>query len=208
MNRYDLERRLGLVLARLPRSGVLRALEVGCGLGYLTARIRQECRLEVVSLDIACSLLAAGVRAGRIDWPLCADALALPFPNASFDLVVSTECIEHTSSPRDAVREIARVARSGAQIVLTCPNAAWHWSVRIANRLRLRPYHGYENWPAFEDLRAWFEAERIRVVEHLGFHALPFQLPLAPRWLPALDRLVLSAFPAAGINQLIAGVAP
>jgi len=206
MNRFDLERRLELVLAQVPDGTNTRALEVGCGLGYLTDRLRQERGIEPVSLDIARSLLGAGARAGRLGRPVCGDALALPFPNASFDLVVSTECIEHTPSPRDAVREIVRVARPGAVVVLTCPNAAWHWSVRVANRLGLRPYEGYENWPAFGALRAWLEVEGVQVLAHVGFHAVPFQLPLASRWLPALDRVALRAFPGAGINQLIAGI--
>jgi SAM-dependent methyltransferase len=205
MNRYDLERRLDLVVARVPRGGRARVLEVGCGLGYLSARLRTDRGLEPVSLDIARSLLAEGARAGRIQRAACADALALPFRDGAFDLVVSTECIEHTPSPRQAVREMARVARRGALIVITCPNAAWHWSVRAADRLGLRPYHGYENWPAFSELRGWFEASGVRVTEQLGFHALPFQLPLAARWLPALDRIALRAFPGAGINQLLVG---
>jgi 2-polyprenyl-6-hydroxyphenyl methylase/3-demethylubiquinone-9 3-methyltransferase len=136
------------------------------------------------------------------------DALALPFAARRFDLVVSSDCIEHTPDPRRAVAEMVRVLRPGGRLVLTCPNALWHWSVRLADRLGLRPYEGFENWPGFGELRRWVEAEGIRVDEHVGFHALPFQLPAAPRWLPALDRAVLGRVPGAGINQLIAGHLP
>ncbi len=205
MNRYDLVRRIELVLARVPKRDDVRVLEVGCGLGYLSDALRRERGLRPISLDIAVSLLGIGRGAGRLDRAVGGSALALPFPSHRFDLVVSTECIEHTPDPRGAVREMARMLRPGGTLVLTCPNARWHWSVWLADALRLRPYEGYENWPGFAELRRWVEAEGITVAEHLGFHALPFQLPLAPRWLRHLDDLVLGAAPSFGINQLIVG---
>jgi 2-polyprenyl-6-hydroxyphenyl methylase/3-demethylubiquinone-9 3-methyltransferase len=207
MNRYDLDRRVELILARV---GAARGevLEVGCGLGYLSAGLRARGAARLVSLDLAASLLRAGTGKGRVTAPVQADALALPFPARRFDLVVSSDCIEHTPDPRAAVREMARVLRPGGRVVLTCPNAAWHWSVRVADRLGIRPYQGFENWPGFAELRRWFEEAGLRVEEHVGFHALPFQLPAAPRWLPALDRLLLSRRPGLGINQLIVGGSP
>lgn len=208
MNRYDLERRLELMLARVPSRPFRRALEVGCGLGYLSERLRAQRGLSLVSLDIAASLLSLARGRARVDRPVCADACALPFPDRSFDLVVSTECIEHTPEPRGAVKEMARVAMPGALVVITCPNASWHWSVRLANALGLRPYEGYENWPGFAELRRWFEAEGLVVLEHFGFHLLPFQLPLARHWLPRADALVLGAWPAAAINQLLVARRP
>ncbi len=207
MNRYDLERRLGLLLERVPAQAS-RTLEVGCGLGYLSEQLRLRKGLRPVSFDIAKSLLSIGRARERIDRPVCGDALALPFAERTFDLVVSTECIEHTSDPRGAVRELVRVAKPGALLVLTCPNATWHWAVRLANRLRLRPYEGYENWPGFAELRGWIETEGLIVLEHLGFHVLPFQLPLARHWLPFADRLVLRARPAMAINQLLVARRP
>src|SRR5512133_3942315 len=87
MNRYDLERRLALVVARVPPSDDVRALEVGCGLGYRTERVRRDRGIRTVSLDIARSLLKIANARGRVDQSACGDALALPFPARSFDLV-------------------------------------------------------------------------------------------------------------------------
>jgi 2-polyprenyl-6-hydroxyphenyl methylase/3-demethylubiquinone-9 3-methyltransferase len=204
MNRYDLERRIALVLDHVPRDAGRATLEVGCGLGYLSVRLRER-GLEPVSVDIAGSLLRSGRSRGRLAEPVQADALALPFPDRRFDLVVSSDCVEHTPAPRGAVREMARVLRPGGRLVLTCPNAVWHWSVRLADRIGIRPYEGFENWPGFSELRCWIEEAGLRTLEHSGFHALPFQLPAAQRWLPALDRWLLSRAPGLGINQLIVG---
>lgn len=46
----------------------------------------------------------------------------LPYPDASFDLVLMTEVIEHLENHRAAICELARVLRPGGRLVLTTPN--------------------------------------------------------------------------------------
>jgi len=60
---------------------------------------------------------------------------ALPYPDASFDLITCTEVLEHVENFRRVVREIARVARPGALIVLSTPNvlnvrSRWYFFTR------------------------------------------------------------------------------
>lgn len=65
-----------------------------------------------------------------------ADACALPFEDASFDLVVSMSTIDHIPTARarqEAVAEMARVARPGGHVVVTVPN--W-WSLLYAAGVR------------------------------------------------------------------------
>ena len=50
-----------------------------------------------------------------------ASALALPFADASFDSLLCTEVLEHLRDPVAALREMARVARPGARLLLTVP---------------------------------------------------------------------------------------
>jgi ubiquinone/menaquinone biosynthesis C-methylase UbiE len=188
MNPYDLRRRLEVVFDELlgdqPLTG-RRVLDVGCGTGHfsLAAKARGA---GVVSVDIGIELLrkARGKGVGRV---VTGDAGALPFPASTFDVVVSSECIEHTVDPERSVAEMLRVLRPGGLLALTCPNRAWHWSVVVANALKLRPYRGLENWPSRSTLRRWIEQHDARVFRHVGIHCFPFTLTPTHPLLRRLD---------------------
>lgn len=51
-----------------------------------------------------------------------ADAQQLPYPDESFDIVVSCETIEHLPDPQQGLREMARVCRTDGLLYLTTPN--------------------------------------------------------------------------------------
>jgi SAM-dependent methyltransferase len=107
--------KLDFLGADLPRSG--RALEVGCGSARLLARMGRAVPLELVALDPAPNALAvarqtaaiAGVRMQRVR----GDALSLPFPDASFDLVLSGGLLEHFVEPETIMAEMVRILRPG-----------------------------------------------------------------------------------------------
>jgi SAM-dependent methyltransferase len=54
---------------------------------------------------------------------VCADALALPFPDASFDHVIASEVLEHIPSDEHAMSEIRRVTKPGGTVAVTVPRA-------------------------------------------------------------------------------------
>lgn len=191
MNRYDLARRLevvfGTLLSGIELSG-RRVLDAGCGTGWFSHATGAR-GARVVALDIGPRLLRH-VRQRCPAATIAGDVTALTFSNDAFDVVISSECIEHTTDPRRAVHELLRVCRTGGFLVITCPNRAWHWSCRLANRLRLRPYDGLENWPGWFELRRWIGEAGGQIVRSTGIHAVPFILgPLNPILLRPLDRL-------------------
>lgn len=206
MDRYDLDRRLWVVFDRLLRDVPLagrRVLDAGCGTGHFSARAAAA-GARVVSLDIGPRLVArARARAGSEG--VVSDATRLGLRDGAFDVVLSSEMIEHTPDPRRAVAELVRALRPGGTLVLTCPNAAWRWSLTVAEALRLRPYHGLENWPSWRALRRWLREEGVAIEEMRGVHLLPFQArPLRPA-LRALDRLGRSLGPLC-VNMAVRGV--
>lgn len=204
MNRYDLEQRLWLVFEELwpeaqgfetqgleaPGSAgtAARALDVGCGTGWFSEGLRRHHPdAHLVSFDISRSLTRiAAARASSS--PLCGDACRLPFDDGVFDLVVSSECIEHTPAPLTAVAEMARVTRPGGSVLLTSPNRLWYFSVVIANRLRLRPYEGLENWVWPQQAARLLEHSGLSIVARRGVHLWPFQLKPTRPLLRLIDR--------------------
>jgi ubiquinone/menaquinone biosynthesis C-methylase UbiE len=102
------------------RSGA-RVLDVAAGNGNATlAAARRWC--DVTSTDYVASLLESGrARAQAEGHPIQfqeADAENLPFPDASFDVVLSTFGVMFTPNQDKAANELARVCKPGGRIGL------------------------------------------------------------------------------------------
>ena len=59
---------------------------------------------------------------------VCASALALPFPEETFDVVGAFDVIEHCEPEAQAVSELARVLRPGGRLLASVPAYQWAWS--------------------------------------------------------------------------------
>jgi 2-polyprenyl-3-methyl-5-hydroxy-6-metoxy-1,4-benzoquinol methylase len=204
MNGYEVRKRLNLVfddaLADLDLNG--RAfLDAGCGTGLFSA-LAVDRGADVTSLDVGDALLAR-VAEKCESRRVVGDLAALPFDDSSFDVVLSTEVIEHLARPVDGVRELVRVLRPGGRLVVTTPNRAWHPAIRLANALKLRPYEGLENWVSRTQLRSWLEALGMKIERLEGFNLVPFIHPFLYRLNDRLDDLGAGRAGAAGINTLV-----
>jgi SAM-dependent methyltransferase len=189
INRYDLERRLDIVFNELLDADELkdkRVLEVGAGTGWFSQRAVLS-GARVTSTDIGVNMLRQTRERSRTSL-FASDACELGLAPATFDIVISSECIEHTSDPLRALEEMCRVLRRPGVLVVTTPNRVWHFSAVIAERFKLRPYEGLENWVGWRDLRRVVESAGLEVTTMRGFHLVP---PLfKPLWSPlrAIDR--------------------
>jgi SAM-dependent methyltransferase len=96
-----------------------RVLEVGCGPGRLSIRLARRHGLEVTGLDLDPAMIerarANADRLGTGGEPgpsfVVGDAASLPFPDGSFDLVVSTLSMHHWAEQAAGLAEIGRVLR-------------------------------------------------------------------------------------------------
>lgn len=93
-------------------------LDVAGGDGYWAGLLRKR-GATVVSLDMARHKLAFGSRLQSAPALVDGDALALPFPDACFDAVMSVCALEHFSDHVAAISEMARVLRPGAGLVMS-----------------------------------------------------------------------------------------
>lgn len=203
MNPYDVERRLSVLvddfLAQVELQG-RRVLDAGCGTGR-GALALEERGASVTAVDLGPRLVAATRRriAGEA---LVGDVLRLPFADATFDVVFSSEVIEHTPDPLAAAVDMYRVLKPGGHLVLSTPVWLWQLPVRAASLLGVRPYDGLENFPKPGALRKALARAGARVVEHRGIHLLPFQLSFLHPFLRSMDRYGKTLLPLM-INQCI-----
>lgn len=97
---------------------VPRVLDVGCGRGYLLARLCAA-GFRCAGIDIPDSPIPS--QAKEMDLKI-GDALSLPWPDQTFDLLVMNHVLEHLSDPWIACREAARVLRKGGLLYIGVPN--------------------------------------------------------------------------------------
>jgi SAM-dependent methyltransferase len=96
-----------------------RALEAGCGTGYLSHLVQRERSWPIVPLDFSGDGLHYARQLGVAN-PVQGDIRSLPFSDGAFDLVMSVDVIAHLPRGDEhlAARELARVARRGGLVVV------------------------------------------------------------------------------------------
>ena len=111
------------VAVAAPQSG--QVLDVGCGPGHLANRLARDHGLEVSGLDLD-PMMVERARANAVQTVVAerrptfvvGGVAALPFPDGSFDLVVSTLSMHHWAEATRGLAEIGRVLRPGGRAVI------------------------------------------------------------------------------------------
>jgi len=203
-----------LVRAQLPCESFLDA---GCGDGRYLRALDSELPERIAGVDISERILQtahaaiprAELRQGNLE--------ALPFDDASFDLVLCTQVVEHVLDAAAGVAEVVRVLHGGGRLVISTDNER-NVVTRVLNAprtgavrmLRLRGTRGRVESPATPYTRTSFRAllEGSGLVVSL-LETFRFQLmwPLGGTPAQRLLNRVDAALPTHGVGDIVVAVA-
>jgi len=213
---------LAVALAPPPDGRRRRALDAGCGHGFQTALLR-ALGYETHGVDLAAALLALARRRVPDAGLARADLTALPYADASFDVVsCGGSTLSFVDDPDRALAEIARVLRPGGRLLLECEHK---WSLDLvwtaasaltrdalgygttagtlwrALRRPLRaplvlPYPGYGTLTLFSgrDLRRRLAAAGLHAERAWGIHAVTNLIPSTVLHRPRLPRALVMVY--------------
>ncbi|MEM1308164.1 MAG: class I SAM-dependent methyltransferase [Cyanobacteria bacterium P01_D01_bin.71] len=186
------------ILQTLSRVQFDSLLDVGCAEGYMLALIRQLFNVQVQGTDLseeACN------RAQEIfQVPATpVDAIALPYEDAAFDVVLSSETLEHIPNYKDAFYELLRVARKA--VIVTVPQDP---PEEVAENIRRQIPHAHIHafdLSSFQDL-----VPETYVVQAFGLYSswlrLPFRLiegrPISLEARSRIQQILIS-----GLNPIV-----
>lgn len=109
-----------------------RVLEVGGGTGYQALRL-QQAGFDVVSIDVPSSIYA-----DKQAFPVQAyDGRNFPFKDAEFDVVFSSNVLEHVPDLPQLHRETRRVLKPGGMCIHVMPTGAWRFWTNVAHYVEL-----------------------------------------------------------------------
>lgn len=186
-NRYlFVKKRLGLYAPFQAQAPTMqKALNLGTGEGDYDRMIAAHCK-ELIGCDVNEEDLA---HARHLNSDVANlhyepnNALALSYPTATFDLLVSCEVIEHVGQPEKMVQEMARVLRPGGIAIMTFPsrefpitydpvNRFWQWFKKPTDKENLISQgayaFGHDYLIGSEDFKKWAQDAGFEILEFKG----------------------------------------
>ena len=160
-------------LARLVPEGS-RVLDLGCGDGSMLDYLQRERGCSGYGIEISDANVLACVRRGVNVIQLNLDEGLAMFGDASFDVVLQIDTLQHLRNAEVMLRETARVGRTG---IVAFPNFA-HWPNRLSvlrGRMpvtRRLPYQWYDTpnirVGTYKDFEALATKNRLRILDAFG----------------------------------------
>jgi ubiquinone/menaquinone biosynthesis C-methylase UbiE len=106
-----------------------KILELGCGEGLLSERIRQGFDADMYGIDISPSGITLAKNRG-IHAQIADLNEDLPYKDSSFDMVISDQVLEHIFRTDHLLDEIYRVLKTGGIVITITPNLSF-WLNRV-----------------------------------------------------------------------------
>ncbi len=153
------QRTMETIAGLVPRGS--RVLDLGCGDGELLAYLQQQRACSGYGVEIADANVLACVRRGVNVIQLNLEEGLAMFDDASFDVVLQIDTLQHLRNAETMLQETARVGRVG---IVAFPNFG-HWPNRLSvlrGRMPVTRRLPYQ----------WYDTPNIRVGTHADFELL------------------------------------
>jgi SAM-dependent methyltransferase len=181
------DRLVTFLLAQLDVKGK-RVLEVGAGTGRDSLALARA-GAEVVTFDYSDESLRLieGIAGNEMDI-VCGDALALPFADASFDIVFHQGLLEHFRQPMDLLRENHRALKPGGFLLVDVPQR-YHYYTLMKHALMAanRWFAGWETEFSPGELSRLMREAGFEITGAYGSNLFP------PVWYRGARRVLLKA---------------
>ena len=160
-----------------------QVIDVGAGAGrhsfeayrrgaHVIAFDQDKEELENVSTMLEAMAAAGEAPEGAEAEAVAGDALALPYADGTFDVVIASEILEHVPADEAAIAELVRVLKVGGRLAVTVPR----WLPERVCWALSDEYHANEGGHIriykADELRAKVEARGMRFIHTHHAHAL------------------------------------
>jgi len=158
-------------LQELNLNEIQDALEIGCGIGTVSANLANAYGMQVVGTDFDPAQIELALElhpalpnlSFRIE-----DAAGISFDDDSFDLVIAHNCFHHVPDWRAAMREIGRVLRPGGHLM-------WlDFVFARPIRLMLTSLRKNESFFSLDEVRTAFRSHSLSELQHQRMTMLLF----------------------------------
>ncbi|OGS22596.1 MAG: hypothetical protein A2252_03185 [Elusimicrobia bacterium RIFOXYA2_FULL_39_19] len=147
------------------REGGQKILDIGCNNGWVSTLYRLPGD-EIKGIDISEANIKKAKEA-EVDAIQCDIEKELPYPDASFDIIICADVLEHLFFPENVIKEMYRVLKIGGFVIIGIPNLFCLKS-RIEMLFGLQcsfieyPYN-------FEHIRQFSKRSMNRLLKNYGF---------------------------------------
>jgi len=164
-----------------------RVLEIGCATGDLLAAVEPS---RGVGIDLSPNMIdLAKEKHPDLEFHV-GDAEALELDD-EFDVVLMVHLVGHLQDIQGAFQQLHTVCGPNTRVVVVTYNFLYEAPFRLAERLRLKMPHRYQNWAPVHLLRQLLSLADFEVVDEVRSLLAPKHIPLLSaflNWLPSAFR--------------------
>jgi len=129
---------------------------------------------RLVNAELSLEMLKASTRLNPGELHVQTSLHSLPFPDSSFDVVMSLETLEHVPDPLLFLKEIERILVPGGVLVMSLPPSAAEWTSVVNNILKFHHGEGPHRFLAPSEVKEMLQEAGLKLEEYTGTLFLPF----------------------------------